>query len=55
MSGNADGAPGVDSDVEQTLTGLDPLLGTREIVSPEAMEQLEREVLLELGIADPYA
>lgn len=44
MSGNADGVPGVDPDVEQTLTGLDTLLGSREIVSPEAMERLGEQI-----------
>jgi tRNA threonylcarbamoyl adenosine modification protein YjeE len=44
MSGKRDDLPGVAPRVEETLTGLDSLLGTREIVSPTAMEDLGEQI-----------
>jgi tRNA threonylcarbamoyladenosine biosynthesis protein TsaE len=44
VTGKDDDASGVPLHVEQALTGLDTLLGTREIVSPQAMEQLGEQI-----------
>ena len=44
MSGKRDDLPGVIPRVEETLTVLDSLLGTREIVSPTAMEDLGEQI-----------
>lgn len=49
MSGNVDDAPGVAHGVDVTtpstgIQGIDALVGTREITSPEAMEALGEEM-----------
>jgi tRNA threonylcarbamoyl adenosine modification protein YjeE len=44
VTGNADGTPVVSTDVNTQTMGLDALLGTREITSPEAMEALGEEM-----------
>ena len=44
MSGNAEDAPVVAPDVDTQTQGLDTLVGTREITSPEAMEALGEEM-----------
>ncbi len=44
MSGNADDTPVVEPGVDTTTQGIDALVGTREISSPEAMEALGEEM-----------